>query len=82
MSDATKGKLIKAEERETGHVNTQVYKEWIKGAGGLSFFAPVVVLYLLGEACRVGSSFWLGIWAADKLKESAAFYMGVRTSVL
>ncbi len=59
------GKLIKAEEREVGHVSTEVYKEWVKGAGGSHFLFVIVALYILGETARVGSSFWLGVWASD-----------------
>jgi hypothetical protein len=48
-----------------GHVSTEVYKEWIRGAGGSHFLFVIVLLYGMGETARVGSSFWLGVWASD-----------------
>ncbi len=75
--DVDKGKLIKAEEREVGSVSAAVYKAWIDGAGGWGFLIVATCLYLSGEAARVASSFWLGIWAGDDFTKSAGFYMGI-----
>jgi hypothetical protein len=72
VDDAMKGKLIKAEQREVGSVDTAVYKAYISGAGGIGFFFIMAMFYVVGEVCRVGSSFWLGVWAADNIGEDGA----------
>lgn len=71
------GHLIEKEEREVGGISWAVYGAYIRAAGGGKFFLTIMFLYLLGEASRILSSYWLGVWSDDTLGETIAFYMGI-----
>eukprot|EP00965_Chrysotila_dentata_P088721 2928942-Pleurochrysis_carterae.AAC.2 len=59
-----RGKLTQAEERERGTVKAAV---WLSYFRALGIFALVMMLsvYALSQTLIMGSSWWLGRWAAD-----------------
>lgn len=58
--------------------SAEVYRSYIAAAGGKAFFLTIILCYVIGEASRIGSSFWLGAWAADSFDgQSTGFYMGI-----
>ena len=71
------GRLTKAEERATGGIRFSVYKRYAKAAGGWPFFLGLVLCHLLGEAAKVGSSFWLTAWTNNSYEQTVNFYMAI-----
>ena len=71
------GRLTKAEERATGGIRFSVYKGYAKAAGGWPFFLGLVLCHLLGEAAKVGSSFWLTAWTNNSYEQTVTFYMAI-----
>ncbi|KAF9466008.1 multidrug resistance-associated ABC transporter [Collybia nuda] len=60
--------LMQAEERNTGAVTWDVYRKYLKFAGGVAW-APVILLLLaLNEAAQVGNNLFLGFWTADSIE--------------
>ncbi|XP_047314972.1 ABC transporter C family member 4-like [Impatiens glandulifera] len=75
-------KLIKDEEREVGHVNAEVYKDYCTEAYGWWGVASVVAVSLLWQGSFVGSDYWL----ADETKASNSsfappLFIGVYTII-
>lgn len=52
-------KLIKDEERETGHVNFDVYKQYCTEAFGWWGVVAVVIISLFWQAATMASDYWL-----------------------
>ncbi|KAK4856508.1 hypothetical protein QYF36_018310 [Acer negundo] len=52
-------KLIEDEERETGHVSLDVYKQYCTQAFGWWAVASVILTSLFWQACLMASDFWL-----------------------
>lgn len=52
-------KLIKDEERETGHVNFDVYKQYFTEASGWWGVAAVVIISLFWQGSTMASDYWL-----------------------
>lgn len=61
QSNLKKGnaKLIEAEERESGHISFDVYKQYFTEAFGWWGVAGVLVISLLWQSSLMGSDYWL-----------------------
>ncbi|XP_055837482.1 multidrug resistance-associated protein 1-like [Episyrphus balteatus] len=73
------GKLIDVEKSETGNVNLEVYKYYIKTIG-VAMTVTTVVLNCVFQGLAVGSNLWLTEWSNDK--EVAAGDNGKRNMYL
>jgi ABC-type multidrug transport system fused ATPase/permease subunit len=76
-SDAARARITRAEARATGSISWEVYMRYAKEAGGVRLLVIVILLNVLGNAARVGSSFWLAEWASDTLGQTLEVYVGV-----
>ncbi|XP_068238012.1 multidrug resistance-associated protein 1-like isoform X2 [Palaemon carinicauda] len=66
-TDKAGEKLIEAEKAETGKVQLEVYKYYIRAIGLLSA-AGTVLFYILSQSCTVGSNIWLSEWSEEASK--------------
>ncbi|XP_063866337.1 multidrug resistance-associated protein 1-like isoform X3 [Scylla paramamosain] len=71
-------KLIEAEKTETGRVQTEVYKYYIKSIG-IPILIWTMCCFVVAQSCIVGSSVWLSIWSEDTNMDSSTtdMYLGV-----
>mmetsp|Transcript_9780 Transcript_9780/g.14754 ORF Transcript_9780/g.14754 Transcript_9780/m.14754 type:complete len:854 (+) Transcript_9780:3062-5623(+) len=60
-NDDKNGKLIGAEERDTGSVDRQVYLKYFRDIGLFVSFG-IVLFPALTQACSIGSNYWLSYW--------------------
>ncbi|RDB25946.1 Multidrug resistance-associated protein 1 [Hypsizygus marmoreus] len=70
--------LMQAEERNTGAVSWEVYKKYLRFAGGV-VWAPIILgLLIANEGATVGNNLFLGFWTAQSIKGfSQGEYMAV-----
>jgi ATP-binding cassette subfamily C (CFTR/MRP) protein 1 len=67
-----KGKnLMTIEERNTGDVSSAIYTWYIR-AGGIGWFASMLLFYLASQVVQVISSFYLAYWGAETVKADLA----------
>eukprot|EP00548_Thalassiothrix_antarctica_P012304 CAMPEP_0194159732 /NCGR_PEP_ID=MMETSP0152-20130528/78003_1 /TAXON_ID=1049557 /ORGANISM="Thalassiothrix antarctica, Strain L6-D1" /LENGTH=1449 /DNA_ID=CAMNT_0038869347 /DNA_START=172 /DNA_END=4521 /DNA_ORIENTATION=- len=71
--------LVTKEERNKGAVSHHVYKKYVLAGGGFSFFAPLLVLFVVCTANDFVNTYWISLWTADAnyQKYSRAFYLGL-----
>ncbi|KAI9449895.1 ABC transporter [Lactarius psammicola] len=69
--------LMRAEERNTGAVNAQVYKQYIQSGNGILLVPVMLVTIVLMQVSIVLSSYWLVWWQERKWQRSQGFYMGI-----
>lgn len=70
MSNKESSKLIKDEERETGKVSFQVYKQYCTEAYGWSGVAGVLLLSLAWQGSLMASDYWLAYETSEKHAKS------------
>lgn len=75
------GKLMVAEERSTGSVDSSVYISYGKAIGGIAMTSFILLFFILDSGSRIGSDWWLSVWsAAGELKpppHSMIYYLGI-----
>eukprot|EP01114_Cavostelium_apophysatum_P017935 TRINITY_DN5431_c0_g1_i3.p1 TRINITY_DN5431_c0_g1~~TRINITY_DN5431_c0_g1_i3.p1 ORF type:complete len:1082 (+),score=283.02 TRINITY_DN5431_c0_g1_i3:209-3454(+) len=76
IEEKERTKLIQDEERDMGGVDTKLYFKYF-GAGSKWLFFFVFSLYIIAQAAKVGSDYWLVWWSSGKWAKSNAFYMGI-----
>ncbi|KAI7906444.1 P-loop containing nucleoside triphosphate hydrolase protein [Cokeromyces recurvatus] len=64
------GKLTQEEERAEGGVSWSVYKTYINASGGYLFWAIVLILFCVAQACVLGQDYWIKVWSAAYGHES------------
>ncbi|KAF8258908.1 ABC transporter [Lactarius quietus] len=69
--------LMQAEERNTGAVNSQVYKQYLQSGNGMVLMPIMFVTMVLMQVGFVLSSYWLVWWEERKWHQSQGFYMGI-----
>ncbi|CBI36841.3 unnamed protein product, partial [Vitis vinifera] len=69
-SNKESSKLIKDEERETGKVSFQVYKQYCTEAYGWSGLAGVLLLSLAWQGSLMASDYWLAYETSEKHAKS------------
>lgn len=62
-SSAQGGGLISEEDRNVGRVTSRVYKAYVKGGGGYSALFGAAMAFLLAQAVRQVSEWWLAKWS-------------------
>jgi len=53
------------QEREKGHVGLDVYRRWIKAAGGMGVAFFILLCYAADQALSVTSKWWLTYWSQN-----------------
>ncbi|KAI9467371.1 ABC transporter [Lactarius psammicola] len=69
--------LMQAEERNTGAVNVQVYKQYIQSGNGVVLLPVMLVTIVLMQVSFVLSSYWLVWWQERSWQRPQGFYMGI-----
>lgn len=69
--------LMTLEDRSVGDVNYQVYKDWVKAAGGLKALIVIIIGYLITQALNIGTTVWLSLWSENATKDTERFYLYV-----
>ncbi|KAH9013509.1 ABC transporter [Lactarius pseudohatsudake] len=69
--------FMQAEERNTGAVNFQVYKQYILSGNGMVLLPVMFVATVLMQISFVLSSYWLVWWQELQWKRSQGFYMAI-----
>ncbi|KAH8995030.1 ABC transporter [Lactarius akahatsu] len=69
--------LMQAEERNTGAVNIQVYKQYIQSGNGTVLMPIMLVTIVLMQVSFVLSSYWLVWWQEREWQRPQGFYMGI-----
>jgi ABC-type multidrug transport system fused ATPase/permease subunit len=64
------GKLITAEERNTGRISSDVYWFYINKMGGLSSSITLIMFFLLSQAMATGTDIWVMYWTDKENKFS------------
>ncbi|TFK72957.1 ABC transporter [Pluteus cervinus] len=69
--------IMQAEERNTGAISWQVYKEYSRAGNGAVVLPLLVLGIVLLQTATVMSSYWLVYWQERKWPRSDGFYMGL-----
>eukprot|EP00833_Pecoramyces_ruminatium_P000081 jgi/Orpsp1_1/1174113/evm.model.c7180000048971.1 len=70
-----KKELITDEERYTGSVKFDIYKFYIKAAGGLTCVFVVTFFLIFSEVTKIGNDLWLTFWTDNKFNFSTLKYV-------
>lgn len=62
------GGVTTSEERRIGKVSRSVYRSYFQAAGGFWPILMLITAFILSQAGRTGSDWWIGIWSSDKLR--------------
>jgi ATP-binding cassette, subfamily C (CFTR/MRP), member 1 len=63
------GATTTAEDRRVGKVGLNVYRDYIRQAGGVWTVFGVIFAFVASQVARSGAEIWLGYWATDRLAE-------------
>nr|CAD1816972.1 unnamed protein product [Ananas comosus var. bracteatus] len=69
-AEVATSRLIKEEERETGHVNWHIYKMYLTEAWGWWGVIVVLVLSVLWQGAQMSSDYWLAYETSDDVLNS------------
>ncbi|XP_020101725.1 ABC transporter C family member 14-like isoform X1 [Ananas comosus] len=69
-AEVATSRLIKEEERETGHVNWHIYKLYLTEAWGWWGVIVVLVLSVLWQGAQMSSDYWLAYETSDDVLNS------------
>ncbi|KAI9439890.1 ABC transporter [Lactarius indigo] len=69
--------LMQVEERNTGVVSFQVYKQYIQSGNGAALMPVMLVTLVLMQVSVVLSSYWLVWWQERQWQRPQGFYMGI-----
>ncbi|KAH8995028.1 ABC transporter [Lactarius akahatsu] len=69
--------LMQVEERNTGVVSFQVYKQYIQSGNGAALVPIMLVTLVLTQVSIVLSSYWLVWWQERQWQRPQGFYMGI-----
>ncbi|KAF9933077.1 hypothetical protein FBU30_006578 [Linnemannia zychae] len=68
-ADAKNDKLVSEEKMAQGSVSWGVYNAYAKAASyRWSFF--VAIVFVLGQACQIGTNLWLNHWSSESTKDA------------
>ncbi|TFK36264.1 cadmium ion transporter [Crucibulum laeve] len=65
--DKTNAVLMQLEEREVGAVPWEVYKKYLRYAGGLIWAPIILLLLILDQGSQVATTLFLGFWTAGSI---------------
>ena len=63
-------KFTEDEKRETGAIKTAIYKEYFGTSGGLWFWLPIIILFVVHQSIVMGRSWFIGVWTKSYKTES------------
>ncbi|KNZ79214.1 ABC transporter C family member 2 [Termitomyces sp. J132] len=69
--------LMQTEERNTGAISWEVYKEYSKAGKGPIVLPLLFLSLVLIQGATVMSSYWLVYWQEEKWPRPQGFYMGI-----
>ncbi|KAF7321107.1 Multidrug resistance-associated ABC transporter protein [Mycena chlorophos] len=70
--------LMTTEERNTGAVTWETYKQYFKYGGGLPWAPAIFLLLTLAQVAQVGNTLFLGFWTGESIPGfDQSQYMGV-----
>ncbi|KAG6861355.1 hypothetical protein C0995_001088 [Termitomyces sp. Mi166 len=69
--------LMQVEERNTGAISWEVYKEYSRAGRGPIVLPLLFLSLVLIQGATVMSSYWLVYWQEEKWPRSQGFYMGI-----
>ncbi|PCH42273.1 hypothetical protein WOLCODRAFT_137808 [Wolfiporia cocos MD-104 SS10] len=72
-----KATMMQVEERNTGSVSNEVYKQYIKAGKGGIIIPLLIISVALLQGTQVMSSYWLVYWEERKWPYGSGFYMGI-----
>ena len=58
----TPKKFTEEEHRETGAINAQIYKEYIKASGGYPYWFFIMGLFGIAIFAYTGRTYWISVW--------------------
>ena len=67
-------KFTEEEKRETGAIKLHIYKEYFSTSGGLWFWLPILVLFLVHQSVIMGRSWFIGLWTKSYNTESVSIH--------
>lgn len=73
--------LVKAEERNAGLTGRKHLFTLLKTAGGLGFWSPVVVIFIISEYLGIAHSAWLARWTSQPSPRNDRFYALISISL-
>ncbi|KAJ7593418.1 ABC transporter [Mycena floridula] len=73
--------IMQAEERNTGAISKQVYKEYSTAGNGAVILPLLVLSLILMQAAQVMASYWLVFWQELKWDRPQGFYMGIYAGI-
>ncbi|KAM9951077.1 hypothetical protein ACTFIT_012181 [Dictyostelium discoideum] len=65
-NDELNSKLLVNEERETGSVELNIYKMYIKYGSSFIFFFTMIMMYIISQLLFLLFDYWLTIWSDEK----------------
>jgi ABC-type glutathione transport system ATPase component len=75
------GKLVDAEEHNTGSIAKETYKAYIQSAGGPLYFSLLIIICLLTQGARSISDWWLAYWSQEQEESpglrSGTYYLSI-----
>ena len=58
----TPKKFTEEEHRETGAIDAQIYKEYIKASGGYPYWFFIMALFAVAIFVYTGRTYWISVW--------------------
>ncbi|KIM84372.1 hypothetical protein PILCRDRAFT_96946 [Piloderma croceum F 1598] len=71
------GGIMQTEERNTGAISAEVYKEYLRAGNGQIIVPLLLISLALMQGVTVMSSYWLVYWQERKWQKPQGFYMGI-----
>lgn len=69
--------MMQEEERNTGAIKWEVYREFLSAAHGPVLLPLLLLSVILMQCSSVMSAYWLVYWEEDKWHQPAGFYTGI-----
>ncbi|KAF0693729.1 Aste57867_15337 [Aphanomyces stellatus] len=86
--DDTRGKLVVAEERESGRVSQEVFLAYFNAVGGWTTVLAVLTIQSLWQGLQVSSDLWLSAWTStgvtlttEEFQAQAKYHIGVYSAL-
>ncbi|KAJ8520164.1 hypothetical protein ONZ45_g2986 [Pleurotus djamor] len=69
--------LMQTEERNTGAISGQVYRDYAQAAKGYIVLPFLILSLVFLQGATVMASYWLVYWQENEFQRSPGFYMGI-----
>jgi ABC-type multidrug transport system fused ATPase/permease subunit len=71
-----KGKLVKQERKEKGHVKGKIFLTYFT-SGGTCFFITILFFFILSILLNMGGDYWVSLWTSNQYNFSQSTYLKV-----